>query len=356
MITERTPLFEPSAYDISDELLRVAHANHAGVPAVGRTSELEALRTVGRRDASLGRIYEGHLNGAQLVARYGTPEQRHDLAADIEARHVFGVWNTQDADGVRIEAARDGFTLHGAKTWASGAGSITRAIVTGAWPDGTSQMCLVPMDRARVEIDRSQWRPIGMEASESFRVDFAGTSLASKDLLGRPGDYGRQPWFFGGALRFLAVQTGVVERLTAEAAAYIVEQKRESDALQLVRAAEMRVALRTCLHWLRAGATAWTAFDAEESETNAAAVLDIVDMARVAVERAALDVIEAAVRSVGARGLLHPVPIAGLVRDLQMYLRQPAPDAVLMRVGATAFREATSAQSAAIASSTGTMP
>jgi alkylation response protein AidB-like acyl-CoA dehydrogenase len=66
-------------------------------------------------------------------------------------------------------------------------------------------------------------------------------------------------------------------------------------------------------------------------------VLDVVDMARTVVERVALDVIERAVRSVGARGLVEPEPFAALVRDLQMYLRQPSPDAALQRVGRAAF-------------------
>jgi alkylation response protein AidB-like acyl-CoA dehydrogenase len=210
------------------------------------------------------------------------------------------------------------------------------------------------MDRASVEIDRSQWRPIGMEGSESFRVDFTGLTVQPEDLIGRPGDYERQPWFLGGALRFLAVQTGIVERLQAEATRYIVEQKREADTLQQVRAAEMRIAVHSCLHWLEAGGATWAAFDAEASEAAAHAVLDTVDMARTAVERAALAVIEAAVRGVGARGLLEPLPMARLVRDLQMYLRQPAPDAALIRVGVTAFREAAASRSPAIASSTGT--
>jgi alkylation response protein AidB-like acyl-CoA dehydrogenase len=100
----------------------------------------------------------------------------------------------------------------------------------------------------------------------------------------------------------------------------------------------MKIAVHTALHWLDAGACAWSAFDADPSESTAAAVLDVVDMARTVVERSALDVIERAVRSVGAKGLVEPEPFAALVRDLQMYLRQPAPDAALLRVGRAAFR------------------
>ena len=58
-----------------------------------------------------------------------------------------------------------------------------------------------------------------------------------------------------------------------------------------------------------------------------------VGMARLSVEAIAQDVIRTVERMVGARGLMRPFPFARLIRDLTMYLRQPAPDAVMDRVG-----------------------
>ncbi|MBD5656515.1 MAG: acyl-CoA dehydrogenase [Candidatus Eremiobacteraeota bacterium] len=337
------------------ELLWLARSDARGVPLAGRLQEIAALRGVGARDVSLGRLYEGHVNGVQLVARCGTAAQRVALERDLADGLVFGVWNTQDEDGVRIEDAGAGrYVLSGAKTWASGAGRIERPIVTAQWPDGGVRMCLVPMDRVRTAIDGSAWRPLGMHDSQSFRVDFDGVTLAADDLIGDDGDYERQPWFFAGALRYVAVQTGVIERLVTETAAYLLERRRDGDPFQRVRLAEMRIAARTALQWLAAGAAAWTSFDAERSESSAAEVIDVVDMARSVVDRAARETIDLAVRCVGARGLVEPLPFARLVRDLEMYLRQPAPDAALVRVGVAAFREVASARNAAIASSTGT--
>lgn len=348
-------LIKTPRLDLSAEQLRIALTDHSGIAACGRVAEIDALRAAGRRDPSSGRIFEGHINAAQLVARYGNARQRATLAADIFADHLFAVWNTQDADRLRITKTGDRYRLTGAKTWTSGADSVSRALVTAAWPDDSLQMCLVPMDRVSVRIDRSQWRPLGMERSDSFRIDFTGVELTDDELIGRPNDYERQPWFFGGALRFLAVQTGIVERLASETAFYLNERNRQADVFQQTRAAYMRIAAHSCRCQLRACIDAWTRFDSDESELNAAAVLDLVDMARVVVERAALDVIEGAVRSVGAMGLIEPHPLTHLVRDLQMYLRQPAPDAVLLRVGAQAFREANAARNATIASPTGTI-
>jgi alkylation response protein AidB-like acyl-CoA dehydrogenase len=343
-----------SAFVFDDDLSRVAYSDARGVPLDGRAAEMAALQAAGYREPSLGRIYEGHVNGAQLVARCGTDAQRERLERDLADGHVFGVWNTQDENGVRIAHAGDGYVLRGAKTWASGAGSITRALITAAWPDGTLQMCVVPMDRVRVTIDRSAWEPMGMERSDSFRVDFDSVKLSSDDLIGKPGAYEEQPWFFGGALRFLAVHTGIMERLQNETMTYLIERNRDADVFQRIRAAQIMVAVQTSRLWLNAGATSWMRFDGDPSPSNAQAILEVVDMARVVIERAALDLIELVVRSVGARGLLEPLPFGRLVRDLQMYLRQPAPDAALMRVGAAAFSSAAVARRPSIASPTET--
>ena len=94
-------------------------------------------------------------------------------------------------------------------------------------------------------------------------------------------------------------------------------------------------AARTARVWSETCAAAWAEYD-----RGTLAVTDLhvtVDAARVAVERAALEVAEAVERGVGARGLLEPAPFSRLLRDLRMYLRQPAPDQALMRVGRAAL-------------------
>ncbi len=334
---------------ISSRDLARARYDARGIHVEGRRAELDALRAMGARDASSGRIYEGHFNGVLLVALYGTPEQRERAERDVADGHLFGVWNTQDQDGLSIATDDASLTLRGSKTWASGADCVTRALVTALRDDGTLQMCLVPLDRHPRNIDDRAWRPLGMHASNSFRISFDGIRLDPSDLIGAPNDYERAPWFAGGALRFVATHVGIIERLTAETLAYLVAQKRSDDPLQRARAGEMRIATRAALNWVRAGEEAWTAYDDRPSAETAANVVDVVDMARLAVERAGLDVIERAVRGVGARGLLEPLPFAPLVRDLEMYLRQPAPDATLLRVGSNGMPSSAARRSAPIA-------
>ena len=66
-------------------------------------------------------------------------------------------------------------------------------------------------------------------------------------------------------------------------------------------------------------------------------LLVTADAARGVIERCALDVAERVERGVGARGLLATEPFERRIRDLRMYLRQPAIDATLLRVARAAL-------------------
>ena len=152
------------------------------------------------------------------------------------------------------------------------------------------------------------------------------------DLIGAPGEYERSPWFGAGASRFVAVQTGGVEQLVADFAAFIRRRRYHEDAIQLTRLGECAVLAQSAVLWVNACADAWGRYDAGPSAASEAALRGTVDAARYAVERAALDVAERIERGVGARGLLETEPFARRLRDLRMYLRQPAIDATLLRV------------------------
>lgn len=57
-------------------------------------------------------------------------------------------------------------------------------------------------------------------------------------------------------------------------------------------------------------------------------------MTRIAVERAGLDMLELAQRSVGLAGFQRKHPLERIMRDLGTYLRQPAPDKALIDAAA----------------------
>lgn len=315
-----------------------------GVEAKTNASLLSILKHIGRGNLSVGRIYEGHINALLLINTFGTPKQLSFYADEVRNdSRLFGVWNTQDAAGVKIQTlGNHRYRLHGAKTFASGGGHLQRPLITGALlsDDGARdlgwQMCIVPMDVVETSINASWWQPLGMRASASYRVDFTGVEIDESCLIGRPGDYYRQPWFGGGAIRFAAVQLGAAEALFAEMREYLIALDRTNDAMQQIRAGEIIIALESGRHWLRDAAALLDEYlDADRAldETLAARIVHYANMTRTAIEEICLRVMRLVERSVGARGLIRPHPIERIHRDLTMYLRQPAPDAVLTDVG-----------------------
>lgn len=291
----------------------------------------ELLRHVGRGDLVAGRIFEGHVNALNLLQTFGTSEQVAQFGADArDAHRLFGVWNAEiPAEAVRLHpAGRGRWRLEGAKIFASGAGHVERPFVNGQLPGGAIQMCVVPMEQVGVEMDPSWWQPMGMRGTASYRVDFTGVELGPEHLIGGPGDYYREPGFNGGSVRFAAVQLGGAEALYDATRRYLARLGRTADVFQQMRAVEMAVAVESGRLWLRGAAEMW-----ERGGTNSEALLAYVAMVRTVVEGICTQVINLVERSVGARGLMWPEPFERMVRDLSMYLRQPAPDAAAARVG-----------------------
>ncbi|WP_287127417.1 acyl-CoA dehydrogenase family protein [Candidatus Cyanaurora vandensis] len=299
-----------------------------GSGADGLLTLLELLCHLGRGNLSVGRVYEGHVNALLLIQTFGTLEQQLRYSRLVHEQHLFGVWNTEDADGVKLIPLPNGrYRLLGAKTFASGAGQVTRPLINGALPDGGWQMCVVPLDEVQARIDPSWWQPLGMRASTSYRIDFSGIELESEDLIGAPGDYWRQPWLTGGVVRFAAVQLGGAEALFAAVRTHLQERGWTEDPYQCTRVGQMGIALASCRLWL-AGCAQFL-----QTPTQTATLVAYANMVRTAVESHCLEVLTLAERAVGARGLLKPHPLERIGRDLTLYLRQPAPDAALAQVG-----------------------
>jgi len=284
----------------------------------------QALRLVGRANLSLGRLFEGHVNGARLVAWCGDASQRRRLTQDLAHGRLFGVWNTEPAPGVRIRNSAAGLVLQGVKSFASGAGHIHRAVVTARTPAGERRMVLADgADPARA--DPSGWRVRGMKATASGLYDLTDLPANRETLLGKAGDYEREPRFSAGAWRFAAVQVGGVERILTLVRDHLAAFPDRGNMVHRARFGAAVIAARSAWMWVREGAQ--RAEDPVAGPDEIALVL----MARRAVESAGLEVMETAARLVGTRAFFTDDPIDLACRDLGLYLRQPAPDEALDR-------------------------
>ncbi len=301
---------------------------------------LRLLTIIGGADLALGRIYEGHVNGLLLVQRYGSEEQQQELAEACRDGQLSGVWNTGAPQLLNLQPQGDHFRFEGVKTFATGAAFVQRPIVTAEIPQRGWQMTLPHMDALGATIDRSFWHPLGMESSESFGVDFTGGTISHRELIGKPGDFYRDPMFRGGAIRFAAVQAGAVLRLHTMFAHWLEETRRGEDPYQLARLGEIAISAQEAILWVqRAAVVAEQSFYRDEQE-HIWHMVECANMTRLAIERIATEVMQRVATGVGAHGLLQPQRFERILRDLTMYLRQPAPDQALKAVGHSSLAKA----------------
>jgi alkylation response protein AidB-like acyl-CoA dehydrogenase len=338
---------EDGAYPASDVaalheaglLTAVLPASYGGAGLSGLPLA-EVLRSIGSGSLPLGRLFEGHINALEVVLRYGNHPQIELVAEEARSGKLFAVWNTDDTNGLRLIHRHGRSWLEGRKILASGAGRIERPLVTATDGEGRRLMVL-PKLGATDRADLSRWRAQGMRASATGAVDFTGLEIEPIEIVGREGDYERQPWFSAGAWRFAAVQLGGMERLFDLLRRHLQETNRGQDAHQAARLGGAAMSIETAGLWVIQAATIAAAPLGSRAPQQLVAY---VNLARLAVEMAALDLMQIVQRSVGLQAFLRPNPIERLSRDLATYLRQPGPDRALTDAAAWILAQPVGAQ------------
>ncbi|WP_083672032.1 hypothetical protein [Sphingomonas montana] len=299
-------------------------------PGAQTAALAEALRLVGGADLGLGRIFEGHVNAAQLVNAYGNAEQRTMLADDLAAGMIFGVWATGPVPEMELVADAQnqggGWRLVGAKSFATGAGHLDRVLITVRDGQGAKRLVFVDLRGAGGRADLSGWTVRGMKGTGSGAFDFDGMLVPDAALIGGGDVYETEPRFSGGAWRFTAVQLGGVVALLRHYRNHLVSAKKDGDAIQRARFGVCVVAVRSAALWVDRAAQA-----AERGDADA---VPLVLMTRGVVEEAGLATMEAAARAVGTASFFTGNRIDRITRDLGLYLRQPVPDQARDRAAA----------------------
>jgi alkylation response protein AidB-like acyl-CoA dehydrogenase len=306
-----------------EDLRRLGLTGKPPLKSLEATRLFRVLAAIGRGDLSVGRIFEGHVNALSLIRMFGNPEQQARYQTLAAGGALFGIWNTDvPLSPVTLRCDR----LEGKKNFASGIDGLSYALITASTPRGR-QLLIIPVDG--LPVDRSWWHPLGMRASGSHVVEFGNVEVPTEALIGEPNDYLREPWFTAGAIRFAAVHVGGMHAVLDATVAHLRKSNRANDPHQRHRLGQMAVETATGYAWLDHSAGHWAAIE----RAPAAETIATLSAARLAIERAALNVLELGERSIGAAGMIAPHPLERLVRDLRTYLRQPNPDAALATIG-----------------------
>ena len=122
---------------------------------------------------------------------------------------------------------------------------------------------------------------------------------------------------------------GGLDALIAETQQQLRARNRHEDPHQLARIGNGLIARESARLWIGRAARM------EESiESAPATITGYINLARVAVETAGLEIIRLVQRSLGLSAFLQTNPVERLMRDLAIYLRQPATDEALTEAAA----------------------
>jgi alkylation response protein AidB-like acyl-CoA dehydrogenase len=328
-----SPAFPDDAFTLLQDAGALAFNAVAGHVRPPAADELELVRAVACADASVGRIFDGHLNGVERLAVQAPPALRDaELAAVRDRRLRVGVWggDPRPGEGPRATVGRGSSeeTLSGVKTFCSGAGGLDRALVLARDPEARLPVAvwIDLTDRASVIVDEQWYRSSGLRASVSHRVVFRQAPVLAR--FGPPGGLSEQPWFARDALRTAASWAGMADR-ALNAALDELAARPAAGPLEQLAAGRMLTAQQTIATWLQRAARA---MDAAAPELPAVAL-----HARVAIAQASRELLDEAARACGS----HPFATGGDLdrsrRDLELFLLQHRLDPALARAGAEAL-------------------
>jgi alkylation response protein AidB-like acyl-CoA dehydrogenase len=277
-----------------------------------------ALHLLGYADLSLGRIFEAHVNAIELIRQYGTPRQMEAAALAVQGGDLFALWVTDSPEqGVRLSRE---LTLSGEKWFCSAAGSARQALIT-AQTEAGNQMLMI--GTAGVPITDRGVKLAGMRAAATGSVDLNGVALHHDALIGAAGDYLREPAFSTGAWRSSAVALGGLAALIDTARDQLCARGRADNPFQRMRFGQSIIAHESGRLWLLEAVKRVDSAPAGEA-------VAYVNLARTAVETACLDALRHMQRSLGLAAFMQGSTVERIARDLATYLRQPAPDDVLL--------------------------
>jgi alkylation response protein AidB-like acyl-CoA dehydrogenase len=322
--------------DLASEIdwLRQAGLLRAALPAVlsgqhGWSDDPLAvaamLRAIGQASLPVARLFEGHINAAQLIGVNGSAPLQRRVAVLVERGALLGVWGADGPNPLLARRDAGGVHLSGAKIFCSGLGIVAMALVSTGLDGHTLLLCVEADDPARA--DPAQWQVSGMRATRSGGYDFTGLVVPAEAVVGAPDSYYDEPWFLGGMYRMCAAQVGGLDALLNATVAACRDRGKAADPLAQLRVGEV-ASLRAM-----AAAVTWDVARRLAETPQADGLAHAAVLMREGVERCVVETLALVERTLGTELHRETSVLSRVRRDLSFYIRQAVVDARLIMVG-----------------------
>lgn len=294
------------------------------------SSTARCLTRIASVNLSAARLLEGHVNALRLIAELGSEDQRRDIHKLVEEGAFLGVWGADGVPPVKLDVTTG--ILHGQKIYASGLGTITHALVSVDVASKT-QLCLVDVQETSRQ-DAALWSMLGMRATRSGAFDFAGMAHDAVMWVGPPDSYMTEPTFVGGVWRIAALQLGATLGLLDAVTAQLSKLDRLKADAQLIRLTPLAIRALAADELVKRSAEF---AESKMARMNPERAVALSASARLLTEELGLQAITASEQSLGLVHFDKGSESGRMARDLAVYLRQAARDALVLRVGAHVF-------------------
>ncbi|HEY2736366.1 MAG TPA: hypothetical protein VGI70_20345 [Polyangiales bacterium] len=276
-------------------------------PGRGRSAErFDVLSEIAAVDLSLARLVEGHVDAHAILDELGANP----------GLGTYGVWAAEPPDAaVYASVCRGGHRLNGRKRYASGASSLTRALVTARTDEGS---CLFDVELATpgVRAIEGSWPAVGMAHSDSVDVQFDDVFVPSSARIGEPGSYLSRPGFWHGAVGVAACWFGGALGCLRMLRKHFARVSCNEHA-----AAHVGAVAATCHAMQSVLLEAADAIDRDPQDKQRSAHERAL-IVRAVVERGCDEVLSHAGRAAGSFALVFSSEHARRAADLPVYVRQ----------------------------------
>ena len=309
------------------------------------------IRTIARGCANTAMTVHMHSTVMRFIDALGTEAQKRRYFAEvIEHGRLFGSWGSEPAVSLsrtflmETVVRQDGedYVVDGVKHFCTMALGASRYMVWCALEGGTDMgkallQVLVPADAAGIATD-GKWNTLGMRATFSPSVTFAGVRVAKDAALGDPGTALRVGVVESFALGYAAVYAGIAQGALAFAIDYAKQRIVKPENISVAHdptvqrhVGELAAQLDAALLVLADSAERWEAADVQERGV-------LGNKAKYLATEAGLAVTSKVIQVVGGRGAYKDFPAERAFRDLRTStLMPPTVDRMLEGIGKNAL-------------------